>query len=384
MDNIYFSPNGGKPPKKLINKSKDNSKNKKSKDKSKRSKDIKFDKNYTPKRQSEENISKKSKKKVLFLSLTTFFVILALLLAIGYGLLRHFVGDISFKKKSDNPFVKEEDLLGDKKVTNILLLGADKDSNNQNGRSDTMMLMSINEKTKEIKLVSFLRDSYVTIPNHGKTRLNHAYMYGKAPLVINTIEYNYNIDIDNYVLVNFDAFMKVVDAIGGVDVPITKREAMALNKEFKDYGHFESGNSVHLNGQKALAFSRIRHLDSDFKRTNRQRIVINAIIQKVQTTQDKGKLLEIAKVVMPMVETDMKPVQISRFAMLMKKGFNFNVDSIGIPADGTYQNKTINGMAVLVPDLNKNKQILKDFLYDTNTNTDSNSDSEIKNDGNQK
>lgn len=157
MDNIYFSPNGGKPPKKLINKSKDNSKNKKSKDKSKRSKDIKFDKNYTPKRQSEENISKKSKKKVLFLSLTTFFVILALLLAIGYGLLRHFVGDISFKKKSDNPFVKEEDLLGDKKVTNILLLGADKDSNNQNGRSDTMMLMSINEKTKEIKLVSFKR-----------------------------------------------------------------------------------------------------------------------------------------------------------------------------------------------------------------------------------
>ena len=86
---------------------------------------------------------------------------------------------------------------------------------------------------------------------------------------------------------------------------------------------------------------------------------------------------------MPMVETDMKPVQISRFAMLMKKGFNFNVDSIGIPADGTYQNETINGMAVLVPDLNKNKQILKDFLYDTNTNTDSNSNSEIKNDGNQ-
>lgn len=382
MDNIYFSPNGGKPPKKLINKSKDNSKNKKSKDKSKRSKDIKFDKNYTPKRQSEENISKKSKKKVLVLSLTTFFVILALLLAIGYGLLRHFVGDISFKKKSDNPYVKEEDLLGDKKVTNILLLGADKNSNNQNGRSDTMMLMSINEKTKEIKLVSFLRDSYVAIPNHGKTRLNHAYMYGKAPLVINTIEYNYDINIDNYVLVNFDAFMKVVDAIGGVDVPITKREAMALNKEFKDYGHFESGNSVHLNGQKALAFSRIRHLDSDFKRTNRQRIVINAIIQKVQTTQDKGKLLEIAKVVMPMVETDMKPLQISRFAMLMKKGFNFNVDSIGIPADGTYENKTIDGMAVLVPDLNKNKQILKDFLYDTNTN--SNSNSEINNNGEQK
>lgn len=381
MDNIYFSPDG-KPPKKLINKSSENHNTKNSKDKSKRSKDIKFDKNYVPKRQSDEKISKKSKKKILFLSLVTFFVILALLLAIGYGLLRHFVGDIDFKKKSDNPFVKEGELIGDKKVTNILLLGADKDSNNKNGRTDTMILMSINEKTKEIKLVSFLRDSYVSIPNHGKTRLNHAYMYGKAPLVMNTIEYNYNIDIDNYVLVNFDAFMKVVDAIGGVDVPITKREAMALNNEFKEDGHFESGNSVHLNGKKALAFSRIRHLDSDFKRTNRQRIVINAIIQKVQNTQDKGKLLEIAKVVMPMVETDMKPVQISRFAMLMKKGFNFNVESIGIPADGTYQNGTINGMAVLVPDLNKNKQILKDFLYDTNTN--SNSNSEMKNDGKQK
>ncbi|MDO5015096.1 MAG: LCP family protein [Clostridia bacterium] len=380
MDNIYFSGNDDKPSKKIINKSSQGNKSNKKppKRKPKRSanrnqpKDIKFS-NNNPKRPIENaNIKteKRNKRNVLILSIVSFFVVVGLILAIAYGILTRFFGDIQFKKRTDNPFVSQKELLSDKQTTNILLLGADNYTKQSSGRTDTMMLVSVNEKTKEIKLVSFLRDTYLTIPGHEKTRLNHAYMYGKAPLVINTIEYNYNIDIDNYVLVDFDVFKKVVDTIGGVDVPITQKEANALNSQFRADGPFYAGDSVHLDGKKALAFSRIRYLDSDFKRTNRQRLVVNAVINKAKNIDDKNKIVEMAKVIMPMVETDMTPVQISRLAFVMRKDFNFNVDSIGIPAENAYESKTINGMAVLVPDLEKNKQILKDTLYGSNNNTE--------------
>ena len=161
--------------------------------------------------------------------------------------------------------------LSTKNVVNVLLIGEDNDDGSH--RSDSMILASVNRKEKKITLCSFLRDSYTYMNINGGDRYdktNHAYSWGGAAKVMEVLSDNYKIEIDHYVSIDFESFVKVIDILGGVTVPITEKEANFMNRTTKIAG-FTSGDAVKLNGKRALIYARIRKLDSEIERTRRQR-----------------------------------------------------------------------------------------------------------------
>ena len=271
-------------------------------------------------------------------------------------------------------------------VRNILLLGID--SKTFSGRSDTMMILSINDKTKTIKLVSFLRDTWATIPGRDKdgdmkddvAKLNAAYAYGKSSLLRKTLEQNFRIDIDDYIGVNFAVLPKVIDAVGGIDVKLTAKEMSQIpnygcniaipipGKDCDGYGGFVSlkGNpgTYHLNGFQAMQYARIRKLDSDFKRTERQREVVTLIIEKAKK-MSYSQLVSVLTTVLKHVETNMSQDEFLGFAADAVTYTSYGVDmDYSVPQQGEYTGTYINGGAgLLLNDPKKTVEALHKHLY---------------------
>lgn len=196
-----------------------------------------------------------------------------------------------------------------KNVVNVLLIGEDEEDGSH--RSDSCMLVSVNRKTKKINICSFLRDSYTYMNINGQDRYdktNHSYSWGGAAKLMEVLSDNYKIKIDNYVSINFESFVKVIDTLGGVTVPITEAEANYMNRTTRVKG-FESGDSVLLNGERALIYSRIRKNDSEIERTRRQRCVITSLIQNVKSSSfsDLNKAIETF---LPYVTTNFRTSEI--------------------------------------------------------------------------
>lgn len=171
-----------------------------------------------------------------------------------------------------------------KKVINVLLIGEDDEDGSH--RSDSTMLVSVNTKTKTITITSFLRDSYTYMNINGSERYcktNHSYAWGGAASLMEVLSNNYKIEIDKYVSINYQSFKAAIDALGGVSVPITEAEANYMNRTTRVKG-FSSGESVHLNGEQALIYARIRKLDSEVERTRRQRELISSVIKNVKAS----------------------------------------------------------------------------------------------------
>ena len=249
-------------------------------------------------------------------------------------------------------------------ITNILLIGQDRRAGQKkNGRSDAMILCSVNRRSKTVTLTSFMRDLYVKIPNKKNNRINAAYAIGGIKLLDQCLEENFGIVVDGNVVVDFRAFMKAIDLVGGVDVELTGKEAAYLNATtYADQAHWDTDLSEginHLNGNSALAYARIRKISgNDFGRTKRQRKILAALLEKVSklTLPEIHRLL---KTLLEEVSTDLTNAQILGLAMdLLPEIKNYQIKTQQIPAEGTYRNATIDGMQVLLPDLDKNKEIL--------------------------
>ena len=218
------------------------------------------------------------------------------------------------------------------------------------------------EKNGQIKLTSFLRDSYVYIPSKGyKTKLNAAFSYGGTQLVMDTIEYNFGVNIDNYVMVSFDAFQQIVDLMGGVTIEgVTAKEAQYMN-DVVDIKSVKEGTNK-MNGFTALWYCRIRKLDSDFYRTQRQRKVISAVISQAKKT-NPITLANICKKVLPYISTDINKSELTTLAVGAVLSFlRYDMAQQQIPADGTWSAQRINGSDVIAMDIEQNKNILKTFL----------------------
>ena len=251
------------------------------------------------------------------------------------------------------------DVIDTQEVWNVLVIGADKDADGSNGRSDTMMLLSVNSKTNKVKIVSFLRDLYVNIPGYGKDRLNAAYSYGGAGMLMQTIENNFRINIDDYVETNFAGFEKIIDSIGGIDVTMTAAEAQFINN-WQNVGAVEGVN--HLNGENALYFARMRKLDSDFGRTTRQRQVVSAVLQKIKSS-DPVTMYSAAYELMPNLTTNLSSGELIEIALACTK-MN-DAETLSVPDSGTYYDYiTPGGAMVLVPYYDANIEALKAFLYE--------------------
>ena len=259
-------------------------------------------------------------------------------------------------------------------VKNILLIGNDSRNADEGGRSDAMILVSISSRTNSIHLTSLLRDIYVDIPGHDGNRLNAAYAYGGPELLMETLEENFDIEVNRYMLVNFQAFANLVDAVGGVDLELSNEEVQYVNGYLVEYNQLEgraegtdyldsslSGN-IHLNGPQALAYCRNRYIGSDFARTERQRKVVAAEVKNAPFALDTNGS-ELIEGVMSNITTNLTKNELSGLMMQAPMMITYDMVSGSIPLEGTYSNANIRGMAVLEVDFEANKQYIREEIY---------------------
>lgn len=291
--------------------------------------------------------------------------------------------DTSFNPSDyDKSEVSKITLRGNTKdVTNLLLLGIDARTMKERGRSDSMIIVTINKKNKTIKLSSLLRDTAVTIPGRDKNgdgqddyaKLNAAYAYGGFNLLSKTIEQNFRLKIDKYVDVNFVVFPIAVDAMGGIDIYMTAKEASkvcAPGQKLEDWerGFKKIGTEskvYHLNGYQALQYSRIRHIDSDFNRTGRQRKVIEQLIVKAKT-MSFGTLNTILNQVLPQVATNMSGDELMGYALNAGSYANYAIDtSFHLPENGKYKGWTLpgGGASLRLTDPVESVKSLHEWIY---------------------
>ena len=311
----------------------------------------------------------KKKNKGAKIAAAVFAVIVILFAAVfayGYSIL----GKINYETDSikENQYISEKELFSSPDVQNILLIGSDARSEIQGMRSDTMILLSIDNKNKQLKLTSFLRDSYVCIPSTGHWRkLNAACSAGGAQLVIDTIEYNFKVKIDSYVLVDFEVFTKLIDLMGGLTVKgVTAAEAKYLRETVKITYAKEGTNK--FSGAAALWYCRIRYLDDDFHRTQRQRKVISAIIDQAKG-MNPVELIKIVEKVLPIITTDIGRNDMLKLGLsAVAKYGRYDIQQHQIPAKGTWNNKRVSGVGdVLEMDIGENVKLLKQFISQKQT-----------------
>ena len=249
----------------------------------------------------------------------------------------------------------------DEDVFNVLLVGTDsRDPNSDMGRSDSMMLVSFNKSKNKSTVVSFLRDSLVDIDGYGKSRLGHTYAYGGIGLTINTINKTYDLDIQNYITIDFENLVSIIDEIGGVKVFITEEEA----EYYRQNGmpDIQSGDMT-LTGSQALAHARNRTLGSDFERTRRQRSVMYGIYRQIMAKKDASAILPLINYCMNHVKTNMSVTEIYDLAKQVLAIDNLRMQQASMPTEGAYQPVTYEGMDVLEIDIEANKKYLNELLY---------------------
>lgn len=271
---------------------------------------------------------------------------------------------------------KQTQLAYDNNVFNILLIGTDNRSGVSGARSDSNILLSINKKTQEITMTSFMRDSYVYIPECGNNRLNAAYAFGGENLLIETIEENFKIKIDRYVQVDFFAFIDVVDAIDGVDIEVSDDEMHLINKYTKEINEIEGMaeddglishfGRVHLNGKNALSYARIRDVgNSDFDRTTRQRDVLDAVFKKIKNLSIVN-LNSLMNNILPKLTTDLTQGECISLLLGVPEYKNYKINSNRVPYEDCYEDLYVDGMAVLGLDFNETIKKLQKDIYNIN------------------
>lgn len=319
-----------------------------------------------PPKRTEPKPKKKKKKSKLFRAIKAIVLIVVLFVGIGTGLVYHTFSSVNYTESghSDNVFLDSSELTHSSAVKNILLIGVDRRNPDDSSRSDTMLLVSINTASRKIKLTSFMRDAYVYIPEKQKSaKLNAACTWGGAQMVMDTIEYNFDIKIDHYMLVDFTMFESIIDGLGGVDVAITEKEAKYMRTDVH-LENIQAGDSVHLNGHEALWYCRIRKLDSDFMRTGRQRKVMTALIGKCKQT-GPIELYNLLGDVVSRVETDMSPATLTGLAVNgLLRYLHYDIEQGSVPAEGTWKSKKVSGQSVLSLDIGANAEYLKEFIYE--------------------
>lgn len=314
----------------------------------------------------------KLKKLVIFL---TILVIALPAAAFGYT---YFKLNSIYDKNANTSLLDNVDYNSEKGITNILLVGIDARNLNERARSDSMMILTVDNKHKDLKLTSLARDTYVEIPGKGSEKLTHAYAYGGIDLLIETVEKNFELDIQNYAIVNFFSFMDIIDTLGGVTLDIQSSELGQLKKYTEEcYNLNENPNKgslefikyagvQKLNGYQTLAYSRIRYNDSAFERDRRQRDIIQAVTQSFKEFSIT-KYPSLIDTLLPYIKTNMKPSSILKvgttilgFGSTAIKQLEFPItESSGYSNGGILPGKGW----VLQFDTDKNLPVLHDFIF---------------------
>ena len=327
------------------------------------------------KRKKKKKKKKNSVSKILIRVLLILLIIFILLFGIYSCTSLSLITKINYQKTGARS--RTAGAMSESYVENILVIGTDGRDISDRGRSDSMILVSLNKKTNEIIMTSFLRDSYVNIPGRGMDKLNAAYAYGGPELLMDTIESNFNVRIDNYILVNFTSFASIIDAAGGIDLTLSDDEAEAVNVilisevnglmgDEPNADFLAGGGKVHLNGKQALCYSRIRYVgNNDFERTQRQRRVMTQLIKKAASSGPTF-ISRVSKEALPNVTSNMTTGQLYALSLRLPFVLTYDTKQLQIPADGTFWGENVTAGAVLAYDTETNINIIEDTVFAEN------------------
>ena len=320
----------------------------------------------------ERKPKKKKKRKSGFGRFMRFIFVLLLILIVILGF---FINAILSKFDHIDTVVADRDTSMKGSQYNILFIGQDAREGESGQRSDTMILCTINKSNHTVVLTSFMRDMYVDIPGYGGNRINAAYAFGASDgiegsvnLLDKTIEEDFGVTIDGNMLVDLGTFLDALISVGNVDMELTAEEAEYMNENPAIGSNTDESDEVwdlhegmnSLTPTQAMCYARMRHVgNSDWERTERQRKLIKAVISKVK----HGNILagiKIANGVAPCITTDLSKGEIMKMGLGIV--FGGDMQSYRLPVEGAYYNDNINGMAVLVPDMEANKNYLQEYI----------------------
>lgn len=282
---------------------------------------------------------------------------------------------ISFVSTFNVYSFSERDIKEYKMIENILLIGLDGTNDKLPKRSDTMIILTIDKLNKSLKLTSLARDTLVKIPGRGEEKLTHAYAYGQEELLMQTINENFDLDIKDYAVVNFKSFIDIVDIIGGVDINVNEKEIHHLNEVIKEcYGvnhedtknieYITSSGNHNLNGYQALAYARIRKLDTIYKRDERQRLILTNIAHKLSDVSI-SKYPQIAKSILRHIKVNIAFNKIIDLAFIAHELASYDISQLEFPISEYREEGRIGekGTYVVKWDKNKNIELLYQFIY---------------------
>ncbi|MBI5998791.1 LCP family protein [Clostridium perfringens] len=266
------------------------------------------------------------------------------------------------KVNKEDLFIDKTQVEEEKHIKNIALFGIDAPKGKA-GRSDAIMILTLDEEHKVMKLTSIMRDSYVDIPGHGDDKITHAYAFGGPELAMKTLNENLKVNVEDFMAVNFTSLPEIIDKLGGVKINIIPEEIHHIP------GITSQGEQV-LNGAEALAYSRIRYATGgDYKRTERQRVVLEAVFEKLKSTPTK-EYPSLIDDFLPYVETNMSSMDMIKLATDVAPLVKGNLETARFPLDGYCDGKMINGVWYLVYDRQATLNQIQEYIYD-NKNLDS-------------
>lgn len=284
------------------------------------------------------------------------------------------------------------DLLQNSKVLNVMLFGEDNNQGEKYGRTDTMIMLSIDNIHKKIKLTSFQRDTYVYIPGNGYDKINASYTLGGAKLSIQTIEANFGIKIDRYAVVDFESFIKIIDTLGGIDMEVTQDEIDYINYQMYKNDQSDTATTitdapgnVHLNGQEALWYARDRGLTKgednneigidgdDWDRTSRQRKLLETLFDSMKSA-DLGQIVSIVSSIGPLITTNLKKDEITALVSNALTYLKYDVEQYYVPEEGLwyYDDDTPSGSVIRIADMEKQRLAFAKFIYEVGDSSSNN------------
>ena len=332
-----------------------------------------YNKNKSSKAKENKPKSKKRKVlKVILIIVIVLVVIVAAIAAAGFTYIYSMLGKMD-QEEIDLNAISIDNAVADElsDYRNIALFGIDSRSDDygRGNRSDCIIIASINKKTNEVKLVSVYRDTYLLLTGRNLDKVTHAYSYGGAELAVSTLNANLDLNIEEYVTVNFDAVVDAVDALGGITLEINSDEVKYINNYIDENNRVTGHNSSHittagtykLDGVQALAYSRIRYTSGgDYKRTERMRTVLEAMLKKAKSLSI-SQLVNFVNIMLPKISTNISSTEIIGLAPTL---MNINIsESNGWPEKT--QGSTISGVYYGVPvNLEENVKQLHEELFD--------------------
>ncbi|MBI6077498.1 LCP family protein [Clostridium perfringens] len=306
--------------------------------------------------------SKIKNSKIKYIILALILVILGLIGVSTYYINSKINKVQKVEINKENLSINEKQVKEEKYIKNIALFGIDAPKGKV-GRSDAIMILTLDEEHKVMKLTSIMRDSYVDIPGHGDDKINHAYAFGGPELAMKALNENFKVNVEDFMAVNFTSLPEIIDKLGGVKINIIPEEIHHIP------GITSPGEQV-LNGEEALAYSRIRYATGgDYKRTERQRVVLEAVFEKLKSTPTK-EYPSLIDDFLPYIETNMSSMDMIKLATDAAQLVKGNLETARFPLDGYCDGKMINGVWYLVYDRQATLNQIQEYIYD-NKNLDS-------------